>query len=141
MSAKVSNIAAFRETSLVAQIVAIVGVYGFYGVRYWGLSFTPVAATGVLIGITTLMIVIGIASHAAIRIWATPEKLDERDRLVDLRGSRNAYRALAAGVWCVLLLTIAQQPFGLLFYALMGTFAVAELVRLGSQLFYYRFGV
>ena len=48
---------------------------------------------------------------------------------------------MAAGVWCVLLLTIAQQPPGLLFYALLGVFALAELVRLGSQLFYYRFGV
>ena len=60
---------------------------------------------------------------------------------MDLRGSRNAFRAMAAGVWCVLLLTIAQQPPGLLFYALLGVFALAELVRLGSQLFYYRFGV
>ena len=72
---------------------------------------------------------------------AAPEKPDERDLIVNLRGSRNAYWAMAAGAWCVLLLTIAQQPLGLLFYALMGAFALAELVRLGSQLFYYRFGV
>jgi hypothetical protein len=136
-----SNIAAFREMSIVAQIVAIMAVYGFFGVRYWGQRFTPVTATGVLIGMTTLMIIIGIVSHGAIRIWAGPEKPDERDLLVNLRGSRNAYRAMAAGAWCVLLLTIAQQPLGLLFYALMGAFALAELVRLGSQLFYYRFGV
>jgi len=136
-----SNVAAFREMSIVAQIVAIVAVYGFLGVRYWGLRFTPVTATGMLIGVTTLMIIIGIVSHAAIRIWAAPEKPDERDFLVNLRGSRNAYWAMAAGAWCVLLLTIARQPLGLLFYALMGAFALAELVRLGSQLFYYRFGV
>jgi hypothetical protein len=136
-----STVALFREKRLVAQIVAIFAVYGFFGVRYWGLPFTPITATTVLIGLTTLMVVISIAFHAAIRIGATPERSDERDLLVDLRGSRNAYRALAAGVWCVLLLTIAQQPLGLLFYALMGTFALAELVRLGSQLFYYRFGV
>ena len=136
-----SNVAAFREMSIVAQIVAIVAVSAFYGVRYWGQRFTPVTATGVLIGMTALMIIIGIVAHAAIRIWAAPEKPDERDLLVDLRGSRNAFQAMAAGVWCVLLLTIAQQPPGLLFYALLGVFALAELVRLGSQLFYYRFGV
>ena len=136
-----AHAAAFREMSIVAQIVAIVAVSGFYGVCYWGQRFTPVTAMGVLVGMTALMSIIGIVSHAAIRIWAAPEKPDERDLLVNLRGSRNAFRAMAAGVWCVLLLIIAQQPPGLLFYALLGVFALAELVRLGSQLFYYRFGV
>ncbi|MGH8151035.1 MAG: hypothetical protein ACRETB_13815 [Steroidobacteraceae bacterium] len=52
----------------------------------------------------------------------------------------NAYRVLAAGVWCVTLLVIAGKPSGLTFCALMGTFAVAELARLGSELYAYRFG-
>ncbi len=60
--------------------------------------------------------------------------------MVELRGSRNAYRALAVGVWCVLLLAMAHTTYGELFYAIIGTFALAELIRLGSQLIYYRFG-
>ncbi len=45
----------------------------------------------------------------------------------------------AVAIWCVLFLTMAQVPYGLPFAATLGAFALAQLVRLGSQLFYYRF--
>jgi hypothetical protein len=133
----------FRERSAVAQIIAILAVYGFYGVGLWDFWDRPlmsIAAIAALIGITVCMIIIGVVSHIGLVLYAPPEKLDERDRIIELRGSRNAYAALAAGVWCVLLLTIADLPHGLFFYATMAAFALAELVRLGSQLYYYRLG-
>lgn len=139
----------FREKSIVVQIVSILAVYGYFGVRLWGFWDRPsnasavagaVTAIGALIGITVCMIIIGVAAHIALALYAKPETPDERDRVVGLRGSRNAYGALAAGVWCVLLLAIAGVPHGALFYAIMGAFALAELVRLGSQLIYYRIG-
>ena len=61
----------FREKSIVAQILAILLVYGYYGVR---LHVQPLT------------------------------------------------------------------PYDLLLYSIMGAFAVAELVRLSSELFYYRLG-
>lgn len=133
----------FREKSILVQIVAILAVYGFYGVGlwdFWDRPLTSVAAIAALIGITVCMIIIGVVSHIGLVLYAPPEKSDERDRAIELRGSRNAYAALAVTVWCVLLLTIADLPHGFFFYALMGAFALAELVRLGSQLFYYRLG-
>ncbi len=93
-----------------------------------------------LIAITMCMIVINIAAHVALAFYARPETPDERDRIIGLRGSRNAYGTLAVGIWCVLYLAIAGVPHGALLYATMGTLAVAELVRLGSQLAYYRLG-
>jgi hypothetical protein len=131
----------FREMSIAAQIAAIALVYTFYGVQLCGVSVTPVTAVATLVGITMLMILISIVAHITIALYAGPERSDERDRVVTLRGTRNAYHALAAGVWCVLLLAIAHTPYGLLFYAIMGAFAFAELVRLSSQLIYYRLGV
>lgn len=136
-------ITTFREMSLLAQMVAIVAVYGSYTSRLWGLwrlPLPPLTAVATLIGITILMISIAIAAHIAIALYVKPERPDERDRVVALRGTRNAYRVLAAGVWCVILLVIAGKPSGLTFCALMGTFAVAELARLGSELYAYRFG-
>jgi hypothetical protein len=138
----------FREKSIVTQIVMILAVYGYFGVRLWGFWDQPstssaVAATviaiGALIGITICMIIIGVASHIALALYARPETPDERDRVIGLRGSRNACGVLAVGVWCVLFLAITHASYGLLFYAIMGIFVLAELVRLGSQLFYYRF--
>ena len=133
----------FRELSLAAQIAAILAVYGIYTEHLWGLWHLPLAplrAVSILIGITILMISISIAAHIAIMLYVKPERHDERDRIVMLRGKSNAYRALAAAVWCVILLVIAGKPSGLTFCALMGAFAVSELARLGSQLYYYRFG-
>jgi len=129
---------AFREKSIVAQMSAILLVYGYFGVRLWGKPLTSIAATGALIGITILMILILVAAHIAIRLNSGDQLTDERDRVIALRGSRIGYTALAAGVWGVLFLAIGRAPYDLLFYMIMGLFAVAELVRLGTQLFYYR---
>ncbi|HEY7929724.1 MAG TPA: hypothetical protein VID71_06915, partial [Steroidobacteraceae bacterium] len=90
------------------------------------------------------MIIISIVFHVTIAAYAKSygrlERIDERDRWVVLRAARNAYIVLAAGIWCVIILALAQVPYAALFYAAMGMFAVAELVRLGSQLLYYRLG-
>jgi hypothetical protein len=130
-----------REMSLSAQIAAIVLVYGFYGVQLWGQSLTPSTAVATLIGITVLMILINIGAHITISLYAGPQRIDERDRVVTLQGTRNAYHALSAGAWCVVFLAIVHTPNVYIFYAIMGAFAFSELVRLSSQLIYYRLGV
>jgi hypothetical protein len=140
--------ATFREKSIMVQIVSILTVYGFFGVRLWGFwdqpSMSSAAAGAItafaLIGITICMIIIGIVSHVALVFYARPETPDERDRVIGLRGSRNAYGVLTVGIWCVLYLAITGVPHGALLYAIMGAFALAELIRLGSQLLYYRLG-
>jgi hypothetical protein len=130
----------YREKSIAAQFVAIFVVYGYYGARLWGRALTPAVAIATLVGITVLMILISIAFHIAIRLSAKPEKRDERDATVGMWGTRNAYWVLTVGVWCVLFLAMIQTSSELIFFAIMGAFALAELVRLGSQLAYYRLG-
>jgi hypothetical protein len=130
----------FREKSTVAQIAAILLVYGFFAARYWGHPLTHGAPVAILIGITVCMILITVPAHIAFAIQKRPEKTDERDTVVHVRGTRNGYLALGAGVWVVLLMIMFQTSYGLLFCAALGVFALAELVRLGSQLYYYRFG-
>jgi hypothetical protein len=139
----------FLEKSIVAQIISILAVYGFFGVRLWGFWDQPTmattaasaaTATGALIAITLCMSLIGIVSHLTLAWYARPEKPDERDRVIGLRGSRNAYGALALGIWCILWLAIAGVPHGALLYAIVAAFALSELVRLSSKLLYYKFG-
>jgi hypothetical protein len=131
----------FREKSVVAQIAAIIAVYGFFAVRHWRQPPTQGAVLGVLIGITIWMIIISVVSHIAIAAYRRPEKQDERDLGVRLRGSRNGYLAIGVGVWGILMLAMIQTPYGLLCYAILAAFALAEIVRLASQLYYYRFGL
>ena len=138
----------FHEKSIVVQIVSILAVYAFFGVHLWGfwdqpsMSSAAAGATVVfaLVGITICMIIIVIASYIALIFYARPETPDERDRVIGLRGSRNAYGVLTVGIWCVLYFAITGVPHGALLYAIMGAFALAELIRLGSQLLYYRLG-
>jgi uncharacterized membrane protein len=138
-----SPLMSFRELSLAAQMAAILAVYGYYAAHFWGLWKAPLpllAGVVTLIGITILMILILIAAHIVIALYVKPERTDERDRAIELRGARNAYGVVAAGIWCVILLVIVGRPSGLIFCALMAIFAVAELARLGFELYAYRFG-
>jgi hypothetical protein len=130
----------FREKSTVAQIAAILLVYGFFAVRFWGQPLTHGAPAAILIGITVCMILISVPAHIAFAIQRKPEKPDERDAVVEVRGTRNGYFALGVGVWIILFMIMLQTSYGLLFCAALGAFALAELVRLGSQLYYYRLG-
>jgi hypothetical protein len=128
----------FREKSALATILAMLVVYGFYAVKLWGTVVSPTQAAGALIGSTFLMIIIAIVAHIGIAIRTRPEAADERDKMVELRSARNAYRVLAVGAWCVILLAIASTSPVMLAYGLMGAFVVAEIVKLASALVYYR---
>jgi hypothetical protein len=128
----------FREKSAWIQIVAIVLVYGYYGLSLLRAAPTPLGAIATLIGSTILMIIISVVGHVAIAIGQKPEGLDERDQLVGLRSARNGFHALAAGVWAVIFLAIASPNPIYLAYAALGAFVLAELVRLASALVYYR---
>jgi ABC-type phosphate/phosphonate transport system permease subunit len=130
----------FREKSIVAQFVAIVLVYGFFAFHYWGQPLTHYHPAAIVIGIGICMTLITVPVHIAFAIFRRPEKLDERDAAVDVRGTRNAYRVLGASLWCILMLIMFHLSYELLFVVALGTFALAELVRLGSQFYYYRFG-
>jgi hypothetical protein len=128
----------FREKSLAIQIAAILLVFGYLGVHFWDQTLTNVQIVSVLLGSTVAMIIITSIAHIAVAIHHRPEATDERDRVVALRGSRNGYIILAVTTWSALLLIVGQMPAGNLFAIIMGGFALAELVRLGSQLIYYR---
>ena len=128
----------FREKSAWFQIAAIVLVYGYYGLSLLRGAPTPLGAVAMLIGSTMLMIIISVAGHIVIAIGQRPEPLDERDQLVGLRSTRNGFHALAAAVWAVIFLAIASPNPILLAYAALGGFVLAELVRLASQIVYYR---
>jgi hypothetical protein len=128
----------FREKSALVQIVTIVLVYGFAGFKLWGLPLSRPAAVVILIGLSMLMAAIVTVSHVALVIYRRPEKTDERDAQVALRSTRNGYYALAAGLWLLMMLSITGAPYGELFLSIMYVGVAGELVRLTSQVAYYR---
>jgi len=128
----------YREKSAAASIAAIVLVYGFFAFKLLGAPLTPLHAVGALIGSTILVVIILIPIHVVFTVKARPEAVDERDRIVALRSTRNGYYVLAACLWGVAMLAMTSPPPVLLAYALIAGFAVGEVVRYASQLVYYR---
>jgi hypothetical protein len=128
----------FREKSAWISIVAIVLVYGFYGLRLLNHEPTRLGVVAMLIGSIMLTIVISVAGHVAVA--RRSEKPDERDHLIDARSTRFGYHAMAVGVWGLIFLALAGPSLALLAYAALGAFVLAELVRLASQVAMYRLG-
>jgi hypothetical protein len=132
--------ATFRELSVLAQFVGLLLVLGYFGARLWGQAPSAPGMMAALIGAAAALIIISVALHIAIRIYARPQPPDERDIAFAHRGTRNAYYVLAAGTWTSLVLATSSALRPHFFYLVAGTLVAAELVRLGSQLFYYRRG-
>jgi len=130
----------FRERSAWIQFGAILLVYGLWALWLPLTGPLPEAtAIAALIGTTVLIAIIVGVAHAFLTLRGRYEPADERDRAIALRSSRNAYWTLAVGVWLALWVMISTHAaFTATFYAVLGPFLLAELVRFASQGIYYR---
>jgi hypothetical protein len=117
---------------------------GLVPARVFGLWATVVAATILVnvIGIILTHIVLSIVE--AIRTRKEPDERfieDERDRLIDLKGSRIAYITFGFGVFLAMLTFVFGQP-PLVMFSLIVFFGIAaEIVGNLSQIILYRRGV
>ena len=134
-------LASFREKSAAVSVAAILAIYGWATVDVLQRPPQLADAFGFLVGTTVMMIIVMALSHTVLAILREPEKEDERDKVIGWRSTRNSYVVMTFGVWGVLALVFAQAPLGVLAYALLGLFVLAELVRLASELVYYRLAV
>jgi hypothetical protein len=131
----------FREKSAAIIVAGLVLTYGFYG---WRLSQGPMAtaeAMALLTALIALQTVITILAHSAAALLRKPEKPDERDRLIELRGLRNGYFVLVAAVVGVMVLALSGAATLAVVNVLLGGLVAADLTRYGSQLVYYRLGL
>jgi hypothetical protein len=130
----------FREKLVLAQFGGIVLVFALYGMRLSNQPLSRNTMAHALMAVAILLIIVNVVAHVAIRLYAKPEPPDERDLTIAGRGTRYAYYVLGFGVWGILVSETAPlfQPY--VFCMLVGVLALAELVRLGSQILYYRLG-
>ena len=143
----------FQEKSLWVSLLSIGGLYGYYffagvsGAQEPSLS----AMLWTMIGIIVLLIVVEIVCHAVIGSFHAPEKLDERDRLIEARAGKISHFILAGGVIVVLgrmliggalqeadatLQISAFDTANLLLFVLV----LSELVHVSGRIFFYRRG-
>jgi hypothetical protein len=134
----------FREKSAWISLMLIVLVFGPY---FWlvGRSFAGRTHVhgGTQFALILLFVVLEIVLHIAVAIQSPRDAeapSDERDNLIDLRATRVAFYVLFGGA----LISIFTLHFPVNVWTLsqfvLFSIVVAELVKFGSQIVFYRRG-
>lgn len=107
--------------------------------RAWGKLFLIFIAVSIAVRIA-IMIVFHILNAIASREKDIPVE-DERDKLIKLKSTRNAYYIFAATLFTgFLLLAIGMPVYGIFIVYVIGGL-ISEIVENGSQIYFYRKGV
>jgi hypothetical protein len=137
----------FREKIHWVALVSLIAGFGWYFLSYpWEIASSRAgmyAAAWMLLPVTFIFLVPMIAGTAWFAIRTPKEanmKEDERDKTIHLRGTHLAYYPLVLGVWVNIFALINGLNFGWSVNILMATLVLSELVRVGSQIYFYRRG-
>lgn len=140
----------FREKSLWLMLASLVGVFGFYFYSSVALvrELPPDEATHirapqvVLFAVAVAaLIAVQIFGHVVLVLVDRRAETDERDRLIELKGSRNAGYVLATGVCVSLWLAVITAGNFLFTHVLLAFWVLAQLTEIGTQLVLHRRGV
>lgn len=132
----------FQEKSLWLMFVTLVGGFAFYVVTVFPTGAVNVMPHQVVFfGLAVVMLVIiQVVGHIVIAIVDRHTETDERDRLIELKGTRNAAYVLATGVFLALCAALLTEGNFIFTHVLLGFWVLAHLVEIGSQLILYRCG-
>lgn len=132
----------FQEKCLWLMFVTLIAAFGFYFLTVLPADAANVAPRQMaLFGVAVAMLVIvQIVGHVVIAIMDRRTETDERDRLIGLKGTRNAAYVLATGVFLALCAALVTEGNFVFTHVLLGSWVVAQLVEIGSRLFLYRRG-
>lgn len=132
----------FQEKSLWLMFATLIAGFGFYFVTVLPADAANVTPQQmVLFGVAVAMLVVlQIAGHVVIALMDRRAQTDERDRLIGLKGTRNAAYVLATGVFLALCTALVTDGNFVFTHVLLGSWVTAQLVEIGSQLVLYRRG-
>lgn len=137
----------FQAKSTVAMLGILTVVYGWYFATIFAAAGrTPVGEIvyqPLMILVTIPLILLAIVAHAAIAIAAPGEAgaVDERDRLIALRGEQLGGLVLATGVFGGLVLAMFGGHSFWIAHTLLGTLVLAEITTAATKLVLYRRGL
>lgn len=133
----------FQEKSLWLLFVSLIGVFGYYFASVLPASTSIVTKQQIFLFATMVVILVAVqvAGHTLIAIRDQHTETDERDRLIELKGTRNAAYVLGTGVFLALCTALFTEGNFAFTHLLLGFWVLAQLVEIGSQLYFYRRGV
>jgi hypothetical protein len=132
----------FHEKSLWLMFVSLIGSFGFYFATVLPTKTNDVMAHQVVLFVLAiaLLVIVQIIGHIVIAIIDRRTETDERDRMIELKGTRNAAYVLATGVFLTLCAALVIEGNFIITHILLGFWVLAQLVEIGSQLFLHRRG-
>jgi uncharacterized membrane protein HdeD (DUF308 family) len=135
----------FEEKSIWISLLTISLIFGYYFVRIVQMvsqdDINVAQSIVLLISVIVMVIIVEVVFHIIITLKDRPEALDERDRLIELKATRNAYFVLVFGIFLPIVGIAAQvRPF-IVAHVIMFIFVLSEITKFLTQLFYYRRGI
>jgi hypothetical protein len=148
----------YQETNITVTLFSYLMLMGYYLINISQMQQTGGLQAGRVYGLWATVIIAGIVINIvgailtnivlsivhAIRTRSDKEPRfveDERDRLIELKGSRFAYIAFSLGVVGAMLTFVAGHPPLVMFSAIIFASLVGEIIGSAWQLYLYRRGV
>ena len=142
----------YKEKGLIASLGVTLLIFGWY--LYGAFSNLSLNPEPPRLGAIIILIVLVIISEGIIQSFVALKNKspleDERDKLIERISYRYSYGFLSVCIWFlmvqILLDTwfdnhlILTTPYGM-FHFLLLFFVLSEVIRFGTQLYYYRTGV
>ena len=135
----------FQEKSIWISLVTISLIFGYYFVRVFQIAFQDeinvIKNTVLLISVIVMVIIVEVVFHIILALRTRPEAKDERDRLIELKATRNAYFLLVFGIFLSIGSIAASVSTFIMAHIIMFFFIISEIAKFLTQLFYYRRGI
>ncbi|MDG1441096.1 MAG: hypothetical protein P8R02_00260 [Pseudomonadales bacterium] len=141
----------YKEKGLIASLGVTLLIFGwyFYG-AFSNLSLNPEPPR---LGAIIILIVLVIISEGIIQSFVALKNKssleDERDKLIESISYRYSYGFLCVCIWFLMMQNLLDtwfdnhliftSPYGM-FHFLLLFFVLSEVIRFGTQLYYYRKG-
>ena len=138
----------YQEKSLWLQLLALLVAFGLY-FRWVSLSLLPTPAAadvmphqiGLFVAAVVLMAIILVVGHIAAALFGDRESAtDERDRAIEIRGTRLGAGVLAVSVFAALCVAAVTRGNVIMALVLLGGWVLATLASTATQIVLYRRG-
>jgi len=134
----------FKENLQWVTLISIAGIYGYYFAKVTPSAGPDVSAEDIVLFTTMLVLLIVIHIVGAI-VLISMERfkeplLDERDKLINLKGGRNASYVLALGACVGIACAFFLEGNFWVMHALLASMVLAQLLESATQIFHYRKG-
>lgn len=132
----------FQEKSLAVTFAGLVGAFGFYFAHVLPAASAHVLPHQVALFAVAVAVLVAteVVGHVIVSVFDPRDETDERDRLIGLKGTRNASYVLATGVFGALCAGLFVPGNFVFMHVLLAAWALAQLVEIASQLYLYRRG-